>query len=111
MNFLRIVFWIICSCLQELDDDDDDDDDEEEIDEDDDKDGDDDDDETETKAEQPTITNLTEICPNVPWLKILNGVSGNSSQFENSSAVYFKEGIMKKYCTKLDSLLNKTKPE
>ncbi|KAK9875330.1 hypothetical protein WA026_007728 [Henosepilachna vigintioctopunctata] len=57
------------------------------------------------------MKNLSETCPNIKWLKILNGISGNSSQFDNSSEVSFHVGNMKKYCATLDKLFNNTSPK
>lgn len=89
-----------------------DDDDEHEIDDDEEQEAnDDDDDDVEETTEPKTIANLTELCPNVPWLHILNNISGNSSQFDDSSKVFYSNSLMEKYCLKLDSLLKDVKPE
>ncbi|KAK9875328.1 hypothetical protein WA026_007726 [Henosepilachna vigintioctopunctata] len=53
------------------------------------------------------IQNLTTICPNVTWLKILNGLSG-SYKFSNSSMISFNIDKMEKYCSMLEKLLQNT---
>ncbi|KAL3285784.1 hypothetical protein HHI36_000308 [Cryptolaemus montrouzieri] len=58
-----------------------------------------------------TVQNLTEICPDIPWLKILNGISPNSSQFNNNTEVVYYMDDLGKYCETVDKILKDNHPK
>ncbi|XP_044746108.1 neprilysin-like [Coccinella septempunctata] len=53
-----------------------------------------------------TVGDLNRECPQVPWLKLLNGLSSGVREFKDDTKVVF--GSIGKYCEKLHKLLGDT---
>ncbi|KAK9875327.1 hypothetical protein WA026_007725 [Henosepilachna vigintioctopunctata] len=62
--------------------------------------------ESDDEEEVSTVANLYRDCPQIPWLKLLNGLSEGVREFKNDSEILY--GSMKLYCHGLDDLLKKT---
>lgn len=56
--------------------------------------------------EVSTVKDLIQECPQIPWLKLLNGLSKGVREFKTDTEVIF--GSLSEYCKKLNKLLNNT---
>lgn len=56
--------------------------------------------------EVSTVKDLIQECPQIPWLKLLNGLSKGVREFKTDTEVIF--GSLSEYCKKLIKLLNNT---